>query len=91
MTYIKVRWIHSHVDEPVLLHGELDDNRWEKHKVEVFADGHCGYASPAESAGSTRLAQEPIPLLAEIASDPQVSPVEVTKQEFEAVWARRKI
>ena len=55
MTYIKVEWIHSHADEPTLLYSELDQARWEKRKVEVFADGHCGYASSTESAGFTRL------------------------------------
>jgi hypothetical protein len=89
MTYIKVNWIHSHADEPVLLYSELDGDRWEKRKVEVFADGHCGFASPTESCGSTRLGEEPIPPLAEIASDSQFKPVEITKQEFEEVWAKR--
>ena len=27
MTYIKVRWIHSHADEPILLYSELDEGR----------------------------------------------------------------
>lgn len=90
MTYIKVEWIHSHADEPTLLYSELDQGRWEKRKVEVFADGRCGYASSTESAGSTRLGEEPIPQLAEISSDPQFKPVEITKQEFEEVWAKRK-
>jgi hypothetical protein len=25
MTYIKVKWIHSHPDEPILRYGELDE------------------------------------------------------------------
>ena len=90
MTYIKVKWIHSHADEPILLYSELDESRWEKRKVEVFADGHYGFASSTESASSTRLGEEPIPLLAEIGSDPQFKPVEIAKQEFEEVWAKRK-
>lgn len=90
MAYIKVKWLHSHADEPILLYSELDEGRWEKRKVEVFADGHCGYAGPTESAGSTRLGEEPIPLLQVISSDPQFKPVEITKQEFDEVWAKRK-
>ena len=84
MTYIKVKWIHSCTDDPVLLYSELDSERWEKRKVEVFQDGHCGYASASESDGLTRLGEEPIPPVAEIASDSQFEPAEITKQEFEA-------
>ena len=90
MKYICVKWNHKHQDEPVLLYSELDAGRWEKRKVGVFRDGHNGFASIDESAGSTRLGEEPIPPLAEIASDPQFQPAEITKQEFEEVWAKRK-
>lgn len=90
MKYIRVKWNHKHHDEPVLLYSELDTERWEKRKVEVFRDGRCGYASASESGGSTRLGEEPIPALTEIASDPQFEPVEITQQEFEEVWAKRK-
>ncbi len=44
MKYIKVKWLHSHPDEPVLLYSELDKDRWETRKVEVFADGRIGFA-----------------------------------------------
>jgi hypothetical protein len=90
MTYIKVKWIHSCPDDPVLLYSELDGERWEMRKVEVFADGHFGYASSTESGGSTGLGLEPVPTLPEIGSDPQFEPVEITKQEFEEVWAHAR-
>lgn len=88
MHYIKVKWIHSHPNEPVLLYSELDDDRWEMRKVEIFTDGHSNYASTTESVGSTELSVEPIPPTAGIASDPQFEPFEITKQEFEEVWAK---
>jgi hypothetical protein len=91
MNYIKVKWIHSHADEPILLYSELDEMRWESRKVEVYADGHCSYASHNESTGSTRLGEEPIPNLAEIAADSQFQPVAITKRDFEEVWAKRKL
>jgi len=88
MNYLKVRWIHSHSDEPVLLYSELDESRWEKRKIEVFVDGHVGYASATTSAGSTQLGEEPVPPMVKIADDPQFEPLEITRQEFEDVWAR---
>jgi hypothetical protein len=92
MHYIKVRWLHSHADEPILLYSELDQDGWETRKVEVFADGRIGYASATEATPSTRtkLSIEPLPPLDEIASDPQFQPVEITKDEFEEVWSTRR-
>jgi hypothetical protein len=29
MTHLRVRWLHDHADEPVLLVSELDDDRYE--------------------------------------------------------------
>jgi hypothetical protein len=90
MNYLKIKWIHSSSDEPVLLYSEVDDQRWEVRKVEIYEDGHSGYAGPEELGGSTKLGEEPIPTLPEIASDPQFDPVEITKEEFEEIWAKRK-
>lgn len=89
MTYIRVRWTHSLPNTPVLLYSELDDQRWEVRKVEVYGDGHKGFASSAESAGDTGLGKEPIPPLTEIRSDPQFDPSEISKDEFEVVWVAR--
>jgi hypothetical protein len=90
MRYIRVKWIHSHPDEPVLMYSELDDAGWEIRKVEVFPNGSVGFASLTEATPSTRLSIEPLPSLDEIASDPQFEPVEITKDEFEKVWANRQ-
>jgi hypothetical protein len=89
MTYIKVKWRHSCPNDPVLLWSELDSERLEKRKVEVFQDGRCGYAPGGEPFGPTRLGETPIPSLADIAKDAQFDPVEITMQEFEEAWAKR--
>jgi hypothetical protein len=89
MKYIKVRWIHSLPDEPIWLYSELNDDWWEVRKVEVFADGTKGYANHSEALGTTKLSIEPLPAIEEIASDPQFVPTEITRQEFEDVWANR--
>lgn len=89
MRYIKVKWVHNIPTEPIWLYCELSDGSWETRKVEIFPDGSAGFASSSESAGTTRLAVEPIPSLEVIASDAQFVPVEISRQEFEDVWARR--
>ena len=92
MQYIKVEWKHGHPDEPAILYSELDDDRWERRKVEVFADGRLGFADDDDQtvATNTRLSIEPIPPLDEIAADPQFKPVSISAEEFSAIWARRK-
>jgi hypothetical protein len=90
MKYVKVKWIHSHPDEPVWLYSELNDDLWETRKVEVFPDGTQGYANQSEEVGTTKLAIEPFPSLDEIASDPQFLPEEITCEEFDSVWAQRR-
>ena len=90
MTYIKVSWKHSNPNYPVLLFSELDDSRSETRKVEVFPDGTVGFADPAERAKSTGLGLEPLPPLEEIAENPEFEPEEITKEEFERMWTKRR-
>jgi hypothetical protein len=65
----------------------LDDQRWEVRKVEVFREGRMGYADAEREFGGAGLGLVPMPLLAEIAADPQFEPVEITRLEFESVWS----
>ncbi|RKG96087.1 hypothetical protein D7V97_36120 [Corallococcus sp. CA053C] len=91
MKYVRIGWKHWHPDEPVTLYSELDDNRFEIRKVEVFRDGRYGYASSGRSRGSTKLGILAMPELSEIAKDPQFEPVAITREEFEDVWARSRL
>jgi len=53
MTYIRVRWIHTFPDEPVLLFSEIDGQRWEARKVDFFSDGRLGYADRFHNSQET--------------------------------------
>ena len=86
MTHIVVTWHHEHPDEPVELFSELDDERFEVRKVEVFRDGRKCFAHASSHSGNTALGIVPVPLLEEIASDRQFTPRTITKEEFEAAW-----
>ena len=88
MMYIQVKWDHSLSYEPVILYSEIDENRWEVRKVEVYADGRMGFASSSESKGGSGLSKEPLPSMAEIAADPQFKPAEVDQIEFERIWVK---
>ena len=84
--YIRVKWIHTIPSEPVWIYSELDSSRWELRKVEVYADGKMGFADQDKSVGGSSLSIEPLPSVAEIKVDPRFEPVEIAKEEFEAVW-----
>ncbi|MFO1015562.1 MAG: hypothetical protein U1E50_17555 [Caulobacteraceae bacterium] len=88
MTYIKVQWLHDSLSEPVLLYSELDADRFEVRKIEVFANRRHGYAADGFEKGGSHLGVEPVPPLSEIGRDPQFVPVEIEASEFEAVWRR---
>jgi len=88
MAYLKVKWIHTFSDEPVLLYSELDRERWEVRKVEVFPSGRMGYAGPGCAVGGTNLSKEPLPPFEQIADDPEFEPSVISKSEFDEIWAR---
>jgi hypothetical protein len=73
-----------------MLYSELDAQRWETRKVEVFVDGRMTYADSTTESGDTALGTEPIPTLTQIAADPQFQPVEISKAEFESVWTKAR-
>ena len=86
MRYIAVQWHQKNPDYPITLYSEIDDAGWEQRKVEVFADGRRDYADKSQQTGSTQLGLAVIPSLTEIAADPQFSPREIQREEFEMLW-----
>jgi hypothetical protein len=87
-SYLKCLWLHNVRDDPVVLYSELDPERWETRKVEVFRDGSKGWADARNEVRSV-LGEAPVPPLSEIAMDPQFQPREISAEEFESVWKRR--
>ena len=90
MKYIRVKWNHTNPDEPVWLFSELDANGVELRKLECFQNGFCDFASSQASSGSAHLNTQPLPAISELAKDPEFEPKEITKQEFEDVWIKRR-
>ncbi len=90
MKYIKVRWLHTDSAYPIDLFSELDEERWERRKVDVFANGTLVYAGPGVFSETPMcdLGEEPVPHLDEIAADPEFEPEEISKDEFELIWAK---
>lgn len=91
MNYIYVSWKHSAPDEPVVLYSELDEERWEVRKVEIFMDGHKDYAGESDSSGSLWLGEAAVPGLEEINSSPEFEASEISRAEFEKIWESRLV
>jgi len=91
MRYLKVTWNHDFPDEPVVLLSELDGKGFELRKVEIFADGHYGFADGADHSSSTTLAELPLPPIEEIASDPKFLPEWISRAEFESIWHKARL
>ena len=89
MQYLKAHWVHSNPDDPIWLYSELDADRWEMRKVEIFADGQIGFASASEQTAGTRLGDHPVPLLAELNATGDFEASVIDNTEFEQVWSTR--
>nr|WP_041756173.1 hypothetical protein [Bradyrhizobium sp. ORS 278] len=87
--YIRVRWLHDLEDEPVDLWSELDGDRFETRKLEIFRDGSIGFASATEATDRTGLGKIAVPPLDEIAQAPEFVAEEVSREEFELRWKTR--
>jgi hypothetical protein len=86
MTYIAVRWIDASSTDPVLLYSELNPERWEVRKVEIYADGTAHFADTTQHSGITELGLLPAPPPEEISASPYFDLREVSPEEFETVW-----
>ncbi len=86
MKYIAVQWLHSNSEYPIYFYSELDENRIELRKIEVYKDDSFGYASKDECFGGTELGLEPLPELSEIAEEPEFVVTEIPFLEFDKLW-----
>lgn len=86
MTYLMCHWIHNFSDEPILLYSEMDHQRYEVRKVELYADGRIGYATQDFEHGGTGLSLESVPFTEDIAEQPEFVAVDIDADTFEKVW-----
>jgi hypothetical protein len=75
-------------DDPVTVYTELDEERWEVRRVDLFSGGRATYADAKGSTGNTALADTPVGSLAELSTDARFELVEIGRDEFEEAWDR---
>ena len=81
-----VRWRHDFPDEPVDIYSEIDDERNEIRKVQIFPDGRLEYADAQHETLTTGLAIITIPELDEIRNQPDFSVEIIEKHQFNSLW-----
>ncbi|MFD3684162.1 DUF6881 domain-containing protein [Nocardiopsis sp. NPDC058631] len=86
MMYVKVVWFHESSDEPVLYFSEIDDDRCETRKVQVYRDGRPEWASEDFETATVGLAEIPFPPLEEISSKAEFIAEEIAPEEFDRAW-----
>lgn len=87
MTYEKLMWKSAADDYPVVTYSEIDDERWEVRKVEIFRNKPPGYADANECRGSIGLSDVQ---MRKTVSHPELTLLKITKEEFEEAWAKAK-
>ena len=80
-SYLLIKPRPQGVNEPVT-YVELDEDRWEVRKVEVFSDGRVTSANGKCSTGTTALGDAPLPPLSELGA----SAAAISCVEFEDIW-----
>lgn len=87
MEYFKASWIHDLNDEPILFYSELDNNRNEIRKIEIYRDDSFGLADSTFEFGGAKLGLAPVPSIEEINSELEFLAQIISKEEFDDVWA----
>ena len=73
-------------DQPVLFYSELDNDRYEVRKVEIYKDDRFGLADISFEFGKTALGTMSVPSIEEINSEPEFLAQVISKEEFEKIW-----
>lgn len=84
-SYLLIKPRQRDTNQPVT-YIEIDEDRWEVRKVDVFSDGRVTSASGKGSTGTTRLANMPTPAKSELATSSELEVIEISRAEFDEVW-----
>ena len=87
-TYLKVRWYHENPEDPIVLYHEIEADRRETRRIELFEDGRLQRSAKVEPEAPTSLSLEPLPSLDAIREQPEFAAVVIERSIFEEVWDR---
>ncbi len=90
MEYMKVILVSESVNVPMMYFLEVDSERWERRKIEIFQDGSSGYASDEFEVNGVFRSEGKIPTFEEMEQSVSVKlfPIKISRDEFEIVWEK---
>lgn len=87
MKYILLKWFHNLDDEPYKIYSEIDDQRYEMRKIEMYKNGTIYICDEKMINSQIELADVAFPEdLDEINQDGQFFARYISKEEFESIW-----
>ncbi|MCE9634226.1 MAG: hypothetical protein K8T90_00845 [Planctomycetes bacterium] len=88
MFWIASRWLTARDDEPAHSFYEMDDDRFEVRRVEVYQDGSRRRYTARGLHELEPIEVMPIPSLEEINSQPDFEARTTSAEEFESEWTQ---
>lgn len=73
---------------PILIFSEIDDDRNETRKIEIYKDKSIGYAYEDVEYGPTGLSELPLLEIDEINEDDGLEAEEISSELFERAWTK---
>jgi len=87
LKYILLKWFHNLDDEPYKIYSEIDDQRYEVRKIEIYKNGTIYICDEQMNNSQIELADVAFPEdLDEINQDRQFFAQYISKEKFESIW-----
>lgn len=84
--FIHVIWHHDLPEEPVEIISAIESGI-ERRKIEVYRDGHVGFADADREVGGSILSEGIMPILEDINAHDEFTGKYISKTEFEELWS----
>ncbi|NEW08356.1 hypothetical protein GK047_20365 [Paenibacillus sp. SYP-B3998] len=88
MRYMIVEIHKTSMLVPSIIYSEIDSEHYEVRKIEIFSNGHTGFATEILEFGGTGLSDKPIPSVESINETPGFYAKELKHSEFEDAWSK---
>jgi hypothetical protein len=88
MKYVHIQWNHELPDAPTDVYSELDADRMEVRKIEMFNNQSIGFAEAGRSTENTSLRPTPLPYVSVLNQDPKAMARDLDWHEFDDLWEK---
>lgn len=87
MKYILLKWFHNLENEPYIIYSEIDNQRYEVRKIEIYKNGITRKCDEKMVNSQIELGDVAFPEnLDDINQDKEFYAQYISKEEFESIW-----